>query len=215
MEMDFQKTILRLFFNGVRDSEITKPEAGFKKSLGLDDDTLVISILARYEESKGLDFLVESIKRLKEICSRKFCLLIAGDGVTYEKIKKMIEDYDLGDTIKQLGFRRDTANILGISDLYINSSKCLEALSFAMVEALLNGLPIVATDIGGNPDIVSEKNKCGKLVEFGDVRAMSDAIKEFLENDELRKEYSKNALYAAKNVFNLDKLLDDTFKLYK
>ncbi len=211
----FPKDNIEVIFNGVRDKEIKKPEEGFKKSLGIDDDTLVLSILARYEESKGLDFLVQSIKRLKEISNCKFCLLIAGDGVTYEKIGKMIEELDLKDTIKQLGFRRDTANILGISDIYINSSKCLEALSFAMVEALLNGLPIVATDIGGNPDIVSKENKCGKLVAYGDVEAMAGAIKEFLEDDKLREEYSKNAVLAAKTVFNLDKLLDDTFRLYK
>lgn len=210
----FPKNNIEVIFNGVEDAEIKKPEEGYKSSLGIDDDALVLSILARYEESKGLDFLVESIKRLKEITDKKFCLLIAGDGVTYQQIEKLIENYGLKDTIKQLGFTKDTAKILAISDIYINSSKCLEALSFAMVEALLNGLPIVATNIGGNPDIVSDKNKCGTLVEYGDVEGMAYAIKEFLENDEKRREYSKNAALAAKTVFNLDKLLDKTFKFY-
>ena len=146
---------------------------------------------------------------------RKFVLLIAGDGALYKEIGELIDKYKLNDEIKQLGFRKDTGKILAVSDLYVNSSKEREALSFAMVEALLNGLPIVATDIGGNPDIVSPENKCGELVGFNDVDAMSEALKEFIENDEKRIEYSNNAVVAAKTVFNLDKLLDDTFKIYE
>lgn len=210
----FPKNKIEVIFNGVRPGEKAEPDSNLKSSLGIDEDTFVMSILARYEESKGLDFLVESIKRLKEITNRKFVLLIAGDGALFEEIGSLIKEYGLGDCVKQLGFRKDTAGILAISDLYINSSKCLEALSFAMVEALVNGLPIVATDIGGNPDIVSPENNCGTLVKFGDTNAMSEALKEIMENDEKRRLCSRNASLAAENVFNLDKLLDDTFKMY-
>ena len=211
----FPKDKIEVIFNGVRPEEKIDAEPGFKEGLGIEQDTFVISILARYEVEKGLEYLVNSIKRLKEITNRKFVLLIAGDGALYKEIGELIDKYELNDCIKQLGFRKDTGKILAISDLYVNSSKEREALSFAMVEALLNGLPIVATDIGGNPDIVSDQNKCGELVGFNDVDAMSEALKEFIENDKKRIEYSKNAVVAAKTVFNLDKLLDDTFKMYE
>ena len=180
----FPKDKIEVIFNGVRPEEKVEVEPEFKDSLGIDADTFVISILARYEVEKGLEFLVNSIKRLKEKTNRKFVLLIAGDGALYKEIGELIDKYGLNDNIKQLGFRKDTGKILAISDLYVNSSKEREALSFAMVEALLNGLPIVATDIGGNPDIVSPENKCGKLVGFDDVEAMADALKEFLEDDD-------------------------------
>lgn len=210
----FPKDKIEVIFNGVRPGEKAEITPDFKASLGIDEDTFVMSILARYEESKGLDFLLKSIKRLKEQTTRKFVLLIAGDGVLFEEIGSLIKELDLEDSVKRLGFRRDTKNILGVSDLYINSSKCLEALSFAMVEALVNALPIVATNVGGNSDIVSPENDCGRLVEFGDVEGMASALKEFLENEEERQRCSKNAVIAAENVFNLDKLLDDTFNLY-
>ncbi len=210
----FPKDKIQVIFNGVRPEEKGEAPQGFKESLGIAEDTLVMTILARYEESKGLDFLLDSIKLLKESTNRKFVLLIAGDGVLYDQIGDMIAKLGLEDFVKRLGFRKDTANILAISDLYINSSKCLEALSFAMVEALLNGLPIVCTNIGGNPDIVSAENKCGEMVDFGDTEGFAKALKGFLEDDLKRKEYSKNAELAAATVFNLDKLLDDTFELY-
>lgn len=210
----FPKDKIEVIFNGVRPGEKGEPNKELKKSLSIDDDTFVMSILARYEESKGLDFLLNSIKLLKERTSRKFVLLIAGDGILFEDMGELIEKLNLQDCVKQLGFRKDTADILSISDLYINSSKCLEALSFAMVEALVNGLPIVATNIGGNPDIVSPQNDCGTLVEYGDCDAFAEAVREYIENEELLKKRSENAKAAAENVFNLDKLLDDTFKLY-
>lgn len=210
----FPEEKIEVIFNGVRPTEIKEPAQGFKASLGVDDDTFILSILARYEESKGLDFLVESIARLKEITDKKFVLLIAGDGVLFEQIGELIKEKGLSDNIKQLGFRRDSADILAVSDLYINSSKCLEALSFAMVEALLNGLPIVATNRGGNADIISPANDCGALIEYGDTEAMAEAMKEFMEDSEKRDRAGRNARRAAEEVFNLDKLLDYTFTLY-
>lgn len=210
----FPKDKIEVIFNGVRPEEKSKPPIGFKESLGIDEDTFVISILARYEHSKGLDFLIRSIKRLTELTDRKFVLLIVGDGVLYDEISKMKAELSLDENVKQLGFRKDTGDILAVSDLYVNSSKCLEALSFAMVEALQNGLPIVATDVGGNSDIVSPENNCGTLVQFGDEETMAAAICELMENENKRLAYGKNARLAAEQVFNLDKLLDDTFKVY-
>ncbi len=210
----FPKDKIEVIFNGVKPGEKAELIPAFKETLGIDKDTFVMTILARYEYSKGLDYLLNSIKRLKEITTRKFVLLIVGDGVLFNEIGELIAELDLNDCVKRLGFRKDTAQILGISDLYINSSKCLEALSFAMVEALVNALPIVATKVGGNADIVSPENDCGRLVDFGDTEAMAIAIKEFLENEDERKRCSENAVIAAENVFNLDRLLDDTFNLY-
>lgn len=210
----FPKDKIEVIFNGVEPAEIKKPPEDFKKTLGVDEDAFVISILARYEDSKGLDFLVDSMARLKEITAKKFVLLIAGDGVLFEEIGTRIKEKGLEDNIKQLGFRKDSADILAVSDLYVNSSKCLEALSFAMVEALLNRLPIVATNRGGNADIVSPENDCGTLVEYGDTEAFAEAVREFAENDEKRSRCGKNARHAAETVFNLDRLLDYTFTMY-
>ena len=114
----------------------------------------------------------------------------------------------------QLGYRNDAEEILKISDLYVNSAKCYEALSFAILEALDAGLPVVATDVGGNSDILSPENDCGILVNYGDEAGMADALCKLMNNADLRKKYSKNAIKAIDTVFNLDKLLEDTYKIY-
>ena len=87
-------------------------------------------------------------------------------------------------------------------------------LSFAILEALDASLPVIATKVGGNGDILSAENDCGILVEYGNTDEMSDAIKLIMDDEALRNKYSKNAVKAINEVFNLDKLLKDTYKLY-
>ena len=116
--------------------------------------------------SKGLDFLVNSMAELDKIIKRKYVLLIAGDGEYYDAIGEQIKDLGLQDKVLQLGYRTDTENILYGSDAYVNSSKCYEALSFAILEAMSKYLPIVATNAGGNGDIVNEKTDCGFLIDL-------------------------------------------------
>ena len=165
--------------------------------------------------SKGLDFLVNSIAEFDKITDRKYAMLIAGDGEYYEEIAKQIEELGMKDKILQLGYRTDTENILCGSDAYVNSSKCYEALSFAILEAMSKRLPIVATNAGGNGDIVNENTDCGFLVEYGDTKGFAEALNKLATDEPLRKRLAENAKQATKTVFNLEKVLLDTLQVYK
>ena len=154
------------------------------------------------------------IRLAKAKTDKKFVLLILGEGELWDEITNLIKEKNLTDVIYQLGYRTDVGEILKISDLYVNSAKCYEALSFAILEGMDASLPIIATNVGGNGDIVSPENDCGMLVEYGDTEEMSDAIKLIMDDEALRNKYSENAFKAVNAVFNLDKLLEDTYKLY-
>jgi glycosyltransferase involved in cell wall biosynthesis len=205
---------IEVIFNGIKPHEHTPANPDLRKQLGIDEDAFVITTLARYNIAKGLEYFVNSIEKLKQKTNKKFVLLILGEGELWDKITNLIKEKNLTDVIYQLGFRTDTAEILKISDLYVNSAKCYEALSFAILEGMDASLPVIATNVGGNGDIVSPENDCGMLVEYGNTEEMSDAIKLLMEDEALWKKYSENSLKAINEVFNLDKLLDDTYKLY-
>lgn len=204
-----------VIFNGIPYDEEPKKPSTIREEFGIDDDTFVISILARYHMSKGLDFLVDSMAELDKIIKRKFVLLIAGDGEYYEAVGKQIKELGLQDKVLQLGYRTDTENILYASDAYVNSSKCYEALSFAILEAMSKYLPIVATNAGGNGDIVNEKTGCGFLVEYGDTKGFAEALCKLSEDEELRKGFALNAKKATKDIFNLENVLLETLDKYK
>ena len=209
-----KKDKIEVIYNGIKPHIRTAAKEGLRKELGIDEDTFVMTTLARYHMAKGLDYLTNSIEKLTKLTDKKFALLILGEGEIWDEITALIRSKGLGDKILQLGYRTDAGEILKISDLYINSAKCYEALSFAILEAMDASLPIIATNVGGNGDILSPENDCGILVEYGDCDAMANAINSIMSDEELRKKYSENAIKAVDTVFNLDKLLDDTYKMY-
>lgn len=203
-----------VIYNGIKPHERTPGNPELRKELGIDEDAFVMTTLARYHIAKGLDYLTESIEELTKLTDKKFVLLILGEGELWDEITALIREKGLQNHILQLGYRDDAQEVLKISDLYINSAKCYEALSFAILEAMDNGLPVIATNVGGNGDILSEENDCGILVEYGDRIQMANAINTMMSDKELRDKYSLNALKAIDTVFNLDNLLDITYKIY-
>lgn len=206
---------VRVIFNGVPyDPEAKTAPSTMRKEFGIHDDAFVLLTLARFAPEKGLDFLVRSIAELKKITKREFKCLIVGDGPLFQEIRDLIKQLKLDNEFILTGFRTDVDNIISGSNLFINSASGNEALSFAILEAMVKGLPVIATDVGGNGDIVNQKNDCGFLVKYGDESGMANAIYTMINDKELYEKFHRNALKAIKEVFNLDKILEDTYEVY-
>ena len=183
-------------------------------AINVKDDTFVMSIMARYAPEKGLPFLLASLAKLRRKTSRPFVCLIAGDGEEFDEFALMCQNSGMNDCVIQLGFRTDSAEMLKSSDLYLNSSSKNEAMSFAILEAMNAGIPLVVTDVGGNRDLAETNTVCGRVLQFGDSDGFSDAILELMENEALLKEFSDNALKKVSDEFDLEKLALDVFNAY-
>ena len=205
---------VKVIYNGIEPAAAPRRTDKLRRELGLSDDTFLFSILARFEPEKGLDFLVRSLARLKEKTSRSFCCAIGGDGSLMEEIRAQIAAAGLEREIRLLGYRTDAPDILASSDLYVCSSAYNEALSFAILEAMNTGLPLVVTDIGGNRDLAETLGVCGRVLQYGDEEGFADAILEIMENDELRREFSAAALRKVSERFDLNKLAFDVYETY-
>lgn len=206
---------IKVIYNGVLTNSYYVKNSQLKSELGLSYDTRLLTILARYMPEKGLDFLLDVAGRLRQKTDIPFAVAIAGDGELYEHIKDRIRAEGLTDMVFQLGYRNDTSNILGGSDLYLNTSKDREALSFAILEAMNAGLPVVATNVGGNADLVLEHDMvCGHIVSFGDVDGFADAVCDLLTQDKKRAEYAKTAREKVARVFELNSLMQAVHQTY-
>lgn len=204
-----------VIYNGVEKSRYYIKNTQLKSELGLSYDTKLLTILARYMPPKGLDFLIDVASALRQKTTIPFAIAIAGDGELYDHIADRIRSAGLSDTVFQLGYRTDTPSILGGSDLYLNTSRDQEALSFAILEAMNAGLPVVATNVGGNADLVLGHDMiCGAIAEFGDVERFAGEILELLENEEKHAVYSKTAREKIRRVFDLDNLMNDVHQTY-
>ena len=182
-----------------------------KKSQGTEIKPVVFTTFARLSEEKGLEFLVDAALQLKK-ANISFEMNIAGDGPLKTSLEQKISENGL-DEVKLLGYVTDTIGLLEKSHVYINSSSS-EALSFGIIEAMSLGMPIIATHVGGNVEII-EKTVCGVLVPYDDTEAMYQAMKQIVSNNEQFERFSVNAKQGVEAIFNLDKVMAQTYQLYR
>ena len=168
--------------------------------------------LTRFSEEKGVFFLLESAKALMEKRS-DFALIIAGDGPLFKDAKEFKAQNGLSGVVSLPGYCENAGELLAGADCFINSSSS-EALSFAILEAMEAGLPIIATNVGGNPEIVNEKTKSGLLVPYGNTKKMAAAMAAMPDSPDKVKEMAENARRTVKEIFNMDNSIKTTYNIY-
>ena len=206
---------IRVIYNGIAPRTERPHSDALRRELGLGEDVFLIACLARFDPEKGLDFLVDALAALKARTDRPFCCCVAGDGVLMDDIRARIAQAHLEAEMRLLGYRTDAEAILAGAQMYVCSSRCNEALSFAILEAMNSALPLVVTDVGGNRDLAETGTVCGTVVPFGDTAGFAGAMAELMENDALRQSYSDAALRKVAQRFDLNKLALDVFETYQ
>ena len=205
---------IRIVFNGVDAPSAPERDRSVLKAFGIGDEEKIITILTRFSEEKGVPFLLRSVAALKKKTAVPFRLLLVGTGPDFDRDSALVPELGIEDRVVLTGFRTDTARLLAASDIYLNSSSS-EAMSFAILEAMGAGLPLVLTDVGGNPELVNTGEVCGILAPYGDEDAYAAAIASLLEDDALRSRYAAAARAKARQEFDLYTLLDKLFEIYK
>ncbi len=191
-----------------------RSQSTLRAELGLDDNRFVMLCASRFAGDKGHKYLIDSVKRLTELCAVPFTLVLAGDGPLLEPTKAQVQELGLEDCVKFIGFRKDIKNLYKGSDLYVNSSQH-EALSFLIIEAMAAGLPVIATDMGGNSDIVNDEAGCGMLVEYDNPDSMAVAMKCFLEDPAFAARCRENARRTIEDKFEIHKMARATYGVYE
>ena len=210
-----RKSIIDVVYNSVEPGYWKNDDtSSLRGEFGIGDDEFVILCASRFAHDKGHAYLVRTIKELKNITQVKFRCILAGDGPLLDGVKQLTEGLSLQNEILFIGFRQDMKNLYKGSNLYFNSSQH-EALSFLIIEALASGLPVVATDMGGNRDVINERTNCGALVKYDDPGSTALEIKKIMEDRALYEKYRSNAFSAVEEYFNLEKNVDRTCEIFE
>lgn len=177
-------------------------DINYKKSIGLNEDDFVITVVAELIDRKNHKQLIEAIKDI--IANHpNIKVLFVGDGILYENIKEIINKYKLNNNIFLLGFRKDIERILNITDVVTLFSHH-EGLPKNIMEAMAAEKPVICTKIRGNVDLIKH-NKNGILVDINDIKSTQKAILK-LYNDNIlcvsMGKYNKEIIdkYSVKNV---------------
>lgn len=180
-----------------------------RTELGINDNDVVIVSTGRIVAEKGYDILLQVMERFRGRENIKF--VIAGDGNYKSIIERRIQQLEMEKQVFLLGYRADIDNILSGSDIFVICTKH-ETLCISLQEAGLHGLPLIATNVGGIPEIVD--TSCGLLVENENVEGFLQAINTLIDNPNLRNKMGANAYQKVKDKFDSKKIfekLDEVF----
>jgi len=190
--------------------------AKIKEELGIEDNILVISCVAFHDRVKGIDVLLKAVGLLKsrnENITFKLLLIGGGKSENTNELRNLVTNLGIKEHVIWLGVRSDVGNIMAISDIYVQPSRS-EGISLSLMEAAMNGIPMIATNTGGIPEIVKH-NKTGFLVEVDDFEAMSYFLEELLKSTTKRKEIGDNAKNLAKDQFQITCQVEKLIRKYE
>ncbi len=206
---------IEVIYNGVEPCAAPRRDKSARAALGVGEDDFLISCFARCSPEKGVPFLIDAMAALAARTARPFKCLICGDGELLDEARARVCALGLDGVVILPGYRTDTADILAASDLYVNSSAS-EAMSFALLEAMNAGLPLVVTDLPGNRELALDADyPCGLTAGYGDAAGFAAAVERMMAGPELYARCSANALARIRRDFDIEKLAAKTLETYR
>jgi glycosyltransferase involved in cell wall biosynthesis len=179
---------------------------------GVGDGAKLIAVVANmYSPVKGHHRLIEAARAVCRLHPEATFLLI-GDGPERPKLEMQVAAADLSKNVLFLGRRKDIPELLACCNLSVLPSEA-EGLPNAVLEAMAAGLPVVATRVGGVPEIIEDEVN-GLLVSPQDSQALADAILRLLYDPELARRLSQAGQKRIRTDFSFDRLLAELGQLY-
>ncbi len=166
----------------------------YTKTFNETNKTITFVCVARLAAQKNHKLLLKAFSFVQNELQNT-TLLLAGDGELLEDLKKEAKQLNINEHVHFLGNTDNIPEILNQSDIFVLSSN-YEGLPMTILEAMGSALPIIATRVGGVPDIVKEN---GVLVEANDYKGLAKAMICLAEDKQLREEMGKKGLEIAKN----------------
>lgn len=205
-------------FNGV-DTQLFHPAALRREPLPraefAPENAVVIGTVGRMQAVKDQLTLVRAFARLLRMAPSDgppTRLVMVGDGPMYESIAAAVAEEGIAEYVWLAGERNDVPEIMRALDIFVLPSLA-EGISNTILEAMASGLPVVATSVGGNPELV-EPECTGALVPSGDVQAMADALRRYCREPTERKKQGRQARRVAEHRYSMATMVSGYLSVY-
>jgi L-malate glycosyltransferase len=200
-------------YNGIDFTPSKRPRAELRAELGLDDRRVVGVNAASFYAVKAQDVLVRAAAALAGR-GVALTLLLLGDGEERAKVEALASSLGLGpDQVRFLGFRNDVADLLAAADFFVLPSRA-EGFPMSVLEAMSHRLPVVATPVGGNPELVTD-GVHGYLVPVDDPAALAAAMEKVAADEALRRRLGDAGRARVMGEFSFDRTTDAYEAIYR
>lgn len=199
-----------VIYNGISEKKL--PDTGIsRKRMNISVTKKVIGTVARIDQQKNPEMFLEIAKRMIKT-DKNLVFVYVGDGPQRTNIEKKINNLELTSNIYILGYRQDSDEIVSGFDIFLSTSM-YEGMPYALIEALRAGVPIVATDVTGNNEVVIPQIN-GLLFPVGDVESAISCLNKMLScpisSDQIRRTFrekftSKNMVSQIMNYYSGEK----------
>lgn len=204
----------RVIENGIDvDAYLPAPDrSALRAKLELDPGRLYVANIARHHPVKDQASLIEGFRDVAE-ARPDVDLLMVGDGPLRGELESRVAALRLGSRVRFLGVRDDVPDLLRAVDAFALTSLS-EAASLTLMEAMASGLPVVVTEVGGNPELVRDGIE-GLLVPRGDRRAIGTALLRILDDPSLASTMGAAGRARAATCYRLDQAVENYLGLFR
>ncbi len=205
---------IKVVYNGVdalpycEASEVSR----CRRELGMPEGDHIVGVVGNLYPVKGHQYLIEGIPAVLQTCPNT-SFVFAGRGELETQLKEQVHRLGLDKRVHFLGLRQDIPRILALLDVFVLPSLS-EGLSMAILEAMIAGKPVVATQVGGNPELVVE-GETGFLVPPRDSHALASRVATLLTNKQQAVQFAEQGRRRAEGQFSLASMVEAYQMLYE
>jgi glycosyltransferase involved in cell wall biosynthesis len=209
--LDLPSSSILVVQNGVRPPEGQR--SPLRSELRIGEDEILAVAVGNLYEVKGHAVLIQALGRLQRARpDHAWRCAIAGRGDEEENLRALAGRESLTDRVHFLGYRSDVADILAAADLFVMPSYS-EGLPLALLEAMFAGRAVVASDVGGIPELIRDREE-GLLVPPGDAESLGRALEELFCDSDLRHSLGMAARQRAEARYTIEAMTDAYETLY-
>ena len=163
---------------------------------------------------KGVDLLIEVVRRISESTGQPLYLKIAGAGHQRSALERLATDV-LPGQVEFLGQVEDVPTLFRSADLAVFPSRWQEAFGFVVAEAMACGTPVITSDAGGIPEVVGRDGRFGLVFRNGDVEDLERQLRLIIADPERRARMRQAARERVEREFSIPRMVEQYASLYE
>lgn len=220
-KMPFVASKVHRIYNGLEAADaLSKNEARailaskINRSLDFLNQKIIVGTISELHPNKGLDYATQAVAALPESLRQKTVFIIIGDGEEKSRLTELVAARNLQNQIFMTGFIENASSLLPAFDIFTLAS-LKEGLPYVALEAALANLPMVASAVGGIPEIIGNDWRDASLTAPKDVAGIAARLERLIADSSLRQKIGAILRLRVQTIFTLPKMLEETVRVYQ